>query len=127
MKQINNTKMSEEDFIAILENRLERTRYILAVKAKEYARNNDRMHNFNRAAEMRRKPREERLQSMADKHWISILDMVDDIENGELPTLKYMDEKIGDAINYLILLEASICDKLTKIEGQTNPFDQLNK
>ena len=118
-------KMSEEDFMEVLNSRLQMIRYTLGEKAKEYARNDDRMHNFNRASEARRKPREVCLQGMADKHWISILDMVDDIENGKLPDIDYMEEKIGDAINYLILFEASVIDRYNK-KGDT-PYEKVFK
>jgi len=42
--------------------------------------------------------------------------MLTDIREGKLPTADYVDEKIGDMINYLILQEASIKQKIT-IEG----------
>ena len=40
-----------------------------------------------------------------------------DIEEGKLPTEKYVDEKIGDMINYLILQEASIKQKIIEDRG----------
>ena len=36
------------------------------------------------------------------------MDIVDNLGIGELPTAALIDEKIGDAINYLILLEAML-------------------
>jgi hypothetical protein len=38
--------------------------------------------------------------------------MLNDIEQGKLPAEAYVDEKIGDLINYLILCEASIKEKI---------------
>jgi hypothetical protein len=38
--------------------------------------------------------------------------MLDDIEIGALPKEETVDEKIGDLINYLILCEASIKEKI---------------
>ncbi len=42
---------------------------------------------------------------MVSKHIISIRDMVDDTEVGIMPTDTQSNEKIGDMINYLHLLE----------------------
>jgi len=104
-----NSEVSEEFFQKVLDKRLSSIKEVLSVKAKEYVRNSDRLHNFNRAAEMRRISREAAIQGMADKHWVSVLDMVDDLNyTPSVITDEYVEEKIGDAINYLILLEVSI-------------------
>ena len=43
------------------------------------------------------------------KHFVSIQDIVEKIETkGEYPEGDILEEKIGDAINYLILLETLI-------------------
>lgn len=97
--------LSPEAASNIIRSRCSKILMTLDTKAKEYVRNDDRLHNFNRAAQMRNILREKALLGMMDKHTISILDMVDDLETGKLPTVAMVDEKIGDAINYLILLE----------------------
>jgi hypothetical protein len=40
------------------------------------------------------------------------MDILDNMELGKLPSEAMVDEKIGDLINYLVLVEASIKDKL---------------
>ena len=84
----------------------------LIEKGKEYRRNNDPLHNFRVAAKVGNTTEEKALWGFATKHYVSFLDMLNDIEQGVLPTESYVDEKIGDLINYLILCEASIKEKL---------------
>lgn len=101
--------LSNERFEEILDNRLEKIKTVLGEKAREYVRNGDRLHNFNRAAKIARSERETVLwNGFALKHLVSVLDIIDDIEKGDIPSNELADEKIGDLINYLILLETSI-------------------
>ena len=46
--------------------------------------------------------------------------MLDDMDNGKFPKEETVNEKIGDLINYLILCEASIKDKIKEDYG--NPI-----
>ena len=87
---------------------------VLTIKAKEYRRNDNAMHNFDIgvARSNGKKTREEVIYGMAEKHNISICDIREDIKNGKLPSLETIDEKFIDAINYLILEKASIIDKI---------------
>jgi hypothetical protein len=43
--------------------------------------------------------------------------MLDDMDKGKFPKTEIVDEKIGDLINYLILCEASIKDKIKENDG----------
>jgi hypothetical protein len=102
--------MNQETFDAILERRIEKIRSVLASKAKEYAKG-DRLHNFKRAAKFTGDSPAKMCASFMMKHMVSIMDIVDDVkEIGPLPSREMVDEKIGDAINYLILLEALLIE-----------------
>jgi hypothetical protein len=102
--------MNTLEFDEVVEFRIQQIKEILQKKALEYASPiGDRLHNFNRAAQVTGKRREECLWGMAMKHFISIMDMID---KPETPTLYMVEEKLGDAINYLILLEASYKNKI---------------
>lgn len=114
--------MNSEQFDEIVSKRCEKIRHVLSEKAKEYANADDRLHNFNRGAEISGTTREKVLWGFALKHYISFLDMLDDIEEGDLPTEEYVDEKIGDLINYLILTEASIKDRIWNQESKITVF-----
>lgn len=108
--------MKNEDFEKVLSRRLDRIKETLGIKAKEYVRNNDRLHNFNVGADITNTGRHRVLDGFLMKHYISYRDMLDDIDNGKLPTPAYIDEKIGDIINYFILQEASMLQDLKDFE-----------
>ena len=117
--------MHSEAFEAVLDRRLSLTRQVLALKRKEYAGNElrlgyDRLHNFNRSASMLSCSREKALIGMLSKHLVSILDIVDDLDI-KFPSVEMIEEKIGDAINYLILLEA-----MMKEDGAQNIKEAAN-
>ena len=109
--------MNMEEFDKLLENRIMLLRRILSFKSSEYSRNNDKLHNFKRAGQMLNVSPEKALIGMKVKHDISILDIVNDIDNDKLPSIELLQEKIGDSINYLILLEALIKERIYKSFG----------
>ena len=96
--------MKNGEFEKILEGRIDKIREVLAVKGKEYApEGKDRLHNFKIAAKINDQKYWQALWGMATKHLVSIKDMID---LPCRPETQLVDEKIGDMINYLILLEA---------------------
>jgi hypothetical protein len=110
--------MEINHFDEVLESRLRAIRLSLLIKGKEYRRNNDPLHNFNRGAKLSGQSREKVLWGFALKHHVSFLDMLDDMDNGKLPKEETVNEKIGDLINYLILCEASIKGKIKEQNGE---------
>ena len=111
--------MNDHEFKIVLNDRLSDTEHILGVKAKEYMRGDDRLHNFNVASRMSGETPEDCLMGMKLKHTVAISDIVDDVRNDKLPTLDLLKEKIGDEINYLILLEAMITNRIIKKESES--------
>lgn len=89
-------------FEKVLKERLRKIEEILGKKAKEYAKNDDRYHNFNIAARIGNTTPEKALLGMMMKHIVSVMDLIEDTNSA---TFELIDEKIGDQINYLILLE----------------------
>jgi len=105
-----------KDFDRVLSDRLEKIKSILSEKAEEYAADNDRYHNFNVAGRIRNESPESALIGMWMKHLVSVLDLVDWIEDAPAKlTAEIIDEKIGDAINYLILLEGMLYNRVSEI------------
>ncbi len=98
--------MTNEAFEALLESRIDAMRKTLAKKASEYASNADRLHNFKRGAEMLRTSPMKTCAGFMTKHLVSIFDLLEMLDNGVPVGIPVIDEKIGDAINYLVLLEA---------------------
>jgi hypothetical protein len=107
--------MKNEDFNVILKARLLKITKTLSSKAEEYADEGDRLHNFKAVAMMDEGETPERaLKGMWKKHLVSVFDIINDLDYEVLPTVKCIDEKLGDAINYLILLEALIIERINK-------------
>lgn len=102
--------MDDERFNFILYSRLDKIREVLGRKAAEYAYG-DRLSNFKRAAEIQRIAPEQACWNFLMKHLVSIQDMV---ESRREYSRAQWDEKIGDAINYLILLEAIVSERSEK-------------
>ena len=98
--------MNNEQFDAILQARLQKIQSILGKKAAEYARG-DRLSNFKRAAATLQCTPEQACIGFWMKHVISLLDMIDDKRTHPA---ELWQEKIGDAINYLVLLEAIVSE-----------------
>jgi hypothetical protein len=81
-------------------------------KNLEYSRNEDKLHNFKVASRVLGCTPEYALLGMATKHFVSVLDIVNDINNhNRLPSEGVLIEKITDSINYLVLLEALIRER----------------
>jgi hypothetical protein len=110
-------RITEEQFDTIVKDRTTMIKRTLVEKGKEYRRNNDPLHNFRVAAKVQNTTEEKALWGFAVKHYVSFLDILNDIENGKLPAIDVVDEKIGDLINYLILCEASIKEKINIKNG----------
>ena len=108
--------MNNRDFNQLLNDRLNKIDLVLSKKAEEYARG-DRLSNFKKAASLLDCTPEKALTGFVAKHVIALLDFINDIDDGVLQTQDRWDEKIGDIINYMILLEALVTERL---EGENN-------
>ena len=103
--------MTQEKFNVFAKNFVKKTTSVLYAKGKSYALNrNDRLEHFKRAAQYLDTTPQEACLSQLTKHLISIRDMVC-ADNGAVFSPEQWDEKIGDAINYLVLLRAIVIDQ----------------
>lgn len=100
--------MKQLEFEKVLESRIEKIRAVLGKKAAEYARGEDRLHNFKRVAQVKDCTVAQACIDGFCKHLVSILDMVDDRGKNKFHPVDLWEEKLGDGINYLILLEAIV-------------------
>lgn len=105
--------MTAAEFDDILEERIGKTRAVLASKAVGYASAADRLHNFKRSAAFTGETAAQVCVGFMTKHLTSLLDIVDAAAAGARVNQETLDEKIGDAVNYLVLLEAIL------LEGRT--------
>ncbi len=106
--------MKKEFFKDVLDQTIQNIKQTLGIKAMEYVRNDNAMHNFDVGARITGQTREKVLYGFALKHHISIDDIRNDLDKGKLPTIDMVNEKFGDAINYLILEKASILHKINQ-------------
>lgn len=109
-------KLDYADYDKLVGQRIGKILKTLENKSDEYTRNGDSLHNFNRGSEMLGQSRERYLMSLAMKHITSIMDIIDDIDNGIHHLDEVIEEKLGDAINYMILLEVSLKHKNLEID-----------
>jgi hypothetical protein len=95
--------MTTEDFTRLIEEQIARSTSLLIDKAKEYASDIDRLHNFKVAAQLLGGTQEQALGGFLAKHVVSVFDM---INSGKEYPKEVWNEKITDSINYLLILRA---------------------
>ena len=113
--------MNRLEFNKIVVNRINLINQVLASKGKEYAGDSDVFHNFKSATGLSFHSSPEKVAwEFAVKHFQSIKDLLEHVDvdgaNGH-PTETYIEEKIGDAINYLILIEAMLKERVIDYEN----------
>jgi hypothetical protein len=97
--------MTNEEFLKIVEERIQKCKAVLCKKGVEYAGGKpNRLHNFYRAAAALGQQPVTALRGMLVKHIVSVNDIIDDIEAGKVVKSSLIDEKLGDVINYYLIL-----------------------
>ncbi|RLC88488.1 MAG: hypothetical protein DRJ03_02455 [Chloroflexi bacterium] len=110
--------MKATKFDRLVEHRFNICKAVLMSKDKEYSSEADRLHNFVRAGAARGRDPVTALDGMMLKHLVSVWDMIDTMEYDStyIPDKAYIAEKIGDCINYLLLLEGLVEDRRARLE-----------
>jgi len=107
--------MNADQINNVVNNRCHEIKRILTKKAGEYATDSDRFHNFHVAARIVATTPERALKGMMLKHEVSVADLIDWADSDpEKLTDAMIDEKVGDNINYLILLEGMLKDRVAR-------------
>ena len=111
--------MNNEDFKVVVDGCIENIKQVLESKSQEYSSKEDKLHNFVAAAKlMRCKTKEYALLGMLNKHLVSVIDMIVKYEQeGIWPSAKLVNEKIGDSINYFVLLKACFMEDIYNKEN----------
>lgn len=105
-KGIDPSNIKEFNFDEVVEETITSIRKTLLVKGKEYIRNNNPFHNFDVGSDFTGMIPEDYLFALNTKHIASIRDLIEDLYDEEKAiNIAQVEEKIGDAITYLILLE----------------------
>ena len=104
--------MNSDWFETLCDDRIEKCLTVLELKSNEYSKDYDRLHNFKVAKNLGvYKTNEQALWGMFIKHLVCLKDACD---NPEIATEKFIDEKITDSINYLLLLEGLLVESTEK-------------
>lgn len=98
---------SRSEYEKAVEGMIHHCSEVLLSKHAEYATEDD-FHNFNVAASMQGITPEQALIGMMDKHVVSVHDLVNEAAEGKIVHSDTWKEKIGDNINYLLLLWAMV-------------------
>ena len=101
--------MDSKTFDRVVLKRVDTCLKTLMQKSNEYA-TDDRLHNFKVAAEIQNCTPIKALGGMMCKHTVSVYDLIRDHEAGKEIPMEMWREKIGDSINYLLLLTALIVE-----------------
>lgn len=117
--------MRTEQFEEVINNRIETCKSVLCSKAEEYA-TDDRLHNFKVAGELQKCTAVKALGGMMAKHTVSVYDLIDDYEQGKAISKEMWAEKIGDSINYLLLLTALLEEDKNVDKKYKNGFITLD-
>lgn len=104
--------MKEFNFDEAVKSTVDTCLNTLVVKGREYRRNGNPFHNFDKGSEVTGRSREDVIWGMALKHFISVQDIKNDMKSNILPTKEVLDEKYGDLINYLLIEKASILERI---------------
>ena len=121
--------MTREDFSKRVEKRIDLIRQTLLTKHKEYAKDDNVFRNFDEAAGglSLHSTSPQVLWSYMTKHLVSIKDIV---AEGKPAKPAVVSEKIGDVINYLVILEAMLNEqgyyrcKLKEAYDKINQYDK---
>lgn len=105
--------MTNKEFNKVVRNRINKINNLLCTKGEEYSSSkNDRLINFTIAADYQMCTRKQALLGMLSKHLASLSQMI----NTDKPcSNEVWSEKIGDSINYLILLEAMVYEENDRV------------
>jgi hypothetical protein len=105
--------MNIKDFEKLMNERFSHCgKLMIGSKNVEYSRNNDKLHNFKVAGRIGGVTPEFALIGMFMKHLVSVFDIVNDLDDNRLPEEAILQEKITDTINYLVLLEGLITERI---------------
>ena len=120
--------MTRTQFIdTVVSKRIALIKKVLASKGAEYNSDGSAFHNFEESAgiSFHTTPQAVAWEYMC-KHLQSIKDLVENNEKlGAVPKMSLVEEKIGDAINYLILIEGMFQKQNLELEARDKALEAL--
>jgi len=124
MKKMTRKVFSEE----VVQRRLDLIQKVLQAKGTEYGADKSAFHNFDESTGISLHDKNTSAAwEMCVKHLTSIKDIITDYEKHNiLPTIPLLEEKIGDAINYFILIEGMFKEQIMSKGGGITPETQIH-
>lgn len=107
--------MTDNPMMAAIYEQMRRCESILAEKFKDYGNHEDPFWHFNRAAELLEQTPQQVLMTLFSKHLTCIVEMAKD---PHASSSARWEEKITDAINYLLILSAMVGESLISVPKQ---------
>ena len=105
--------MTEQQFDEIFDKTIGHLKFLKDAKAKDYASQQDRLHNFKMAAQLQGTSPLAALKGMMSKQEVCILDMIYNVDSYDP---EFIDRNIDDVMMYLVLLKALILERNELIE-----------
>ena len=105
--------MQTEQFNKVVAERLDKVKATLIAKADEYARG-DRLSNFKKIAGLMGCTPEKVLMLLVSKHIVALTDFVNDLDLNHAQAMTRWDEKIGDIMCYMTLMDALVIERTNK-------------
>ena len=102
--------MNSKTFEEIITKQIDICKSVLIDKAKQYADDSDRLHNFKIASVIEGCTPIQALAGMMAKHTVSVYDLCRQHDIGLAIPPELWEEKITDSINYLLLLKAVLAE-----------------
>jgi len=115
--------MTELKFEILVEEILNRVKELLIVKGKEYRRNNNPLHNFEKGSNISGEHPAKILDGFLLKHYISYRDLLNDIMDGKPINKDLVKEKFGDIFTYLCLQQAIFVDYIDNYKDSKETKD----
>ena len=109
--------MNQGDFNHLLKRRYEQMVSVLSSKGEEYASEEDVTESFKSQAELSIHNTPAGIGwELLVKHLYSVRRIIKEHEkDGTVPSREFIDEKFGDAINYLVLIESLLVEEMPPV------------
>ena len=122
--------MSVKEFNNFVESKV--NQYIKVLKEKGnnnigYQTKGNRLSYFYKHANILKITPERAALDLAIKHFISVVEMVNNIDGDIVFSEEYADEKIGDLINYMLFIRALIHERNNQIEFTKKNMQKLGE
>ncbi len=121
--------MNKADFNEqVVERRIQLIKSVLQQKGQEYAAGDrDVFHNFKNSSPLMFGMSPEKVAwGFMTKHMRSVMDIIEDLDCGDCymgsPKVEVVEEKFGDFINYLILIEGMLKERIIEYEKKKPTF-----